>query len=98
LLFGEVVSRAVEAIRESAQRAGLQLVVRMDSEPLWLQGDLTRLEQVVTNLLANAIKFTPHGGTITVTVEGSGSEAVLRVRDTGIGMPAPLLPRVFDLF
>jgi PAS domain S-box-containing protein len=98
LLFGEVVSRAVDAIREAATRAGLQLNLRMDSEPLWLQGDLTRLEQVVTNLLANAIKFTAAGGTITVTVEGAGREAVLRVRDTGIGMPAGLVPRVFDLF
>jgi PAS domain S-box-containing protein len=98
LLFGEVVSRAVEAVREMASRAGLEVAVRMDAEPLWLQGDMTRLEQVVANLLTNAIKFTPSGGTIAVVVEGEGSDAVLRVRDTGVGIPSTLLPRVFDLF
>ena len=99
LLFGEVVSRAIESTRDAAARAGLQVVVRMDSDPLWLLGDLTRLEQVVTNLLTNAIKFTAAGGTISVTLEGRGGrEAILRVRDTGIGMPSALLPRVFDLF
>ena len=98
LLFGEVVSRAVEAVRDMAARNGLQLTVRMDGEPLWLHGDMTRLEQVVTNLLANAIKFTPSGGAITVIVGGEGNEAVLRVRDNGIGIPSSLLPRIFDLF
>ncbi len=63
-----------------------------------VRGDSVRLEQVVTNLLTNAAKYTPAGGTITVEVEPVGGEAVLRVRDTGIGIGPDLLPRIFDLF
>ena len=63
-----------------------------------VRGDSVRLEQVVTNLLTNAVKYTPASGTITVEVEPVGDEAVLRVRDTGIGIAPDLLPRIFDLF
>jgi PAS domain S-box-containing protein len=63
-----------------------------------VRGDSVRLEQVVTNLLTNAVKYTPAGGTISVEVEPVGEEAVLRVRDTGIGIAPDLLPRIFDLF
>ncbi len=63
-----------------------------------VRGDSVRLEQVVTNLLTNAVKYTPASGTITVEVEPVGAEAVLRVRDTGIGIAPELLPRIFDLF
>ena len=63
-----------------------------------VHGDSLRLEQVVTNLLTNAIKYTPANGTIIVEVEPVGAEAVLRVRDTGIGIAPELLPRIFDLF
>jgi CheY-like chemotaxis protein/two-component sensor histidine kinase len=64
----------------------------------WVRGDGVRLEQIVTNLLTNAVKYTPASGTITVEVEPVDDEAVLRVRDTGIGIPPELLPRIFDLF
>jgi len=63
-----------------------------------VRGDSVRLEQVVTNLLTNAVKYTPASGTISVEVEPVGDEAVLRVRDTGIGIAPDLLPRIFDLF
>jgi PAS domain S-box-containing protein len=63
-----------------------------------VRGDSVRLEQVVTNLLTNAVKYTPATGTISVEVEPVGDEAVLRVRDTGIGIAPDLLPRIFDLF
>src|SRR5581483_2829040 len=67
-------------------------------DPVVLAADPTRLEQIVTNLLQNAIKYTPSGGEIAVTVERAGDWAVLRVRDTGIGIAPQMLERVFDLF
>jgi CheY-like chemotaxis protein/anti-sigma regulatory factor (Ser/Thr protein kinase) len=70
----------------------------VETDPLWLHADPTRLEQALINLLTNAIKFTPAGGRISVTCTSEGSEAVVTVRDTGIGIPAPLVARVFDLF
>jgi CheY-like chemotaxis protein len=65
---------------------------------VWLEADLTRLVQVVSNLLHNAAKYTPEGGEIALAAERKGGEVVLQVRDTGKGIPAELLPRVFDLF
>ena len=61
-------------------------------------GDATRIEQVVANLVVNAVKYTPEGNSIVVTVSNDGREAVLRVFDQGVGMEAELLGRVFDLF
>ncbi len=63
-----------------------------------VNGDGPRLEQIVSNLLMNAIKYTPAGGKIIIEVEPDGSDAVLRVKDTGVGISPELLPRVFDLF
>ncbi len=63
-----------------------------------VDGDPTRLEQVITNLLDNAIKYTPAGGTVTLEVAGEGDQAVLRVRDDGIGIAPDLLPRLFEPF
>jgi PAS domain S-box-containing protein len=72
--------------------------VSVDGRPVWVDGDTTRLEQVVTNLVSNALKFTPTGGTIRIWVGTEDGGAVLRVSDTGVGMGAELLPRIFDLF
>jgi len=66
--------------------------------PALVHGDGTRLEQIVTNLVTNAVKYTPHGGLLTIEVETVGDQAMLRVRDTGAGIAADLLPRVFDRF
>ena len=98
LLLGEVVKRAVESAREAAGKAGLNLEVKVSAEPVWLLGDATRLEQVMANLLNNAVKFTPAGGTITVEGGRHDDAAVIRVRDTGVGIEPGLLPKVFDLF
>jgi CheY-like chemotaxis protein len=67
-------------------------------EPLWIDGDLTRLAQVFANLLNNSAKYTEPGGHITLAAQREGSDAVVSVRDTGIGIRAEMLPRVFDLF
>jgi PAS domain S-box-containing protein len=64
----------------------------------YVSGDGPRLEQIVSNLLMNAIKYTPAGGRIIIEVEPEGGDAVLRVKDTGVGIAPNLLPRVFDLF
>src|SRR5215831_863741 len=70
----------------------------LPEEPLIVNGDMTRLGQVFVNLLNNAAKYTPSGGTISVTATREGDYAVVRVRDTGQGIPAELLPKIFDLF
>jgi PAS domain S-box-containing protein len=65
---------------------------------VWIDADETRIEQIVTNLVGNALKFTQPGGAITVTVRGEGQYALLAVKDTGVGISAETLPTIFDLF
>lgn len=74
------------------------LEVATSAEPLWVNGDPTRLAQVVSNLLTNAAKFTPAGGHIQLTAAREDGVAVVRVRDDGAGIPQEMLSRVFDLF
>ncbi|HWP11948.1 MAG TPA: ATP-binding protein [Ramlibacter sp.] len=73
-------------------------LVRLELDEAWVDGDAVRIEQVVTNLLTNAIKFTPRGRSIQVSVRREDDTAVLQVQDSGLGIPATLLPRIFDLF
>jgi PAS domain S-box-containing protein len=94
----QVVASAVESSQPLIDSREHTLELRLPDEPLLVQGDLTRLSQVVMNLLNNAAKYTPEGGHIRLTVERDGAVAVIRVRDTGVGMTADLLPKVFDLF
>ena len=68
------------------------------TEPTWVDGDQSRVEQIVMNLLSNAIKYTPEGGVIAIAVKGDGQTARLRVADTGTGIPAHMIERIFDLF
>ena len=72
--------------------------VTVEAEPVWVQADEARIEQIVMNLLSNALKFTPAGGRIEVRVRREADEAVLRVSDDGAGISPDLLPSVFDLF
>jgi CheY-like chemotaxis protein/anti-sigma regulatory factor (Ser/Thr protein kinase) len=72
--------------------------VAVDLAPVWIDGDETRIEQILSNLLANAVKYTATGGDVTIRVKRDGELAVLQVADTGVGIPANLLERVFDLF
>jgi len=92
--FGELVRRTVTAIGERNSTHTLTL----STEQVWIEGDVIRIEQVVSNLVGNSLKYTPAGGRITVSVHGEGEEAVLRVADNGLGISSELLPRVFDLF
>ena len=92
------VNHAVEAARSLVQCMDQELTVTLPPRPIFLNADPTRLAQVVGNLLNNACKFTPRGGRISLTVEQEGEQAVIRVRDSGIGITAEQRPRIFDLF
>ena len=89
---GDVIATLNDAGRFKAH------VLSVDTEPVWVNGDVMRLQQITTNLLGNAVKYTPPGGSIDVSVKREGDQAVLRVQDTGIGMSPDLLPRMFELF
>ena len=89
---------AVEAVRPLIEGKGHHLRVELPADPLVLEGDVTRLTQVFSNLLNNACKYTDPGGTITLTAVHEEDEVVVRVRDTGVGMPPEMLERAFDLF
>ena len=91
------IGAAVETVRPAAEAKGIKLETRLDTDPPVL-GDPDRLQQVAWNLLSNAIKFTPAGGCVTATLGRVGSDAVLRVEDTGIGIDAAFLPHVFERF
>jgi signal transduction histidine kinase len=93
-----IVREALETSRPLLDAAGHQTVVSLPPHPLAVDGDATRLVQVLTNLLNNAAKYTPAGGQVRVGAERSGGQAVVRVRDTGVGIPAELLPGLFELF
>jgi signal transduction histidine kinase len=93
-----VVAAALEVARPLIEKRQHRLTVTLAPDPLWLDADFVRLEQVVTNLLTNAAKYTDPGGDIRVSTAVEGGEAVLRVRDTGIGIPPAMRPRIFDLF
>ena len=94
----EIVARGVELATPLLEQRTHALTVNVPRHGLPLHGDPARLAQVVSNLLTNAIKYTPPGGTIDVRAEALGPEIVLCVRDSGIGIAPDVLPRVFDLF
>ena len=96
--LADVVNRAVETSRLLIQLRGHELTVRLPEEPLLLEADAARIEQVISNLLNNAAKYTEEGGRISLVAESRGPILEIRVRDTGIGIAPELLPRVFDLF
>jgi signal transduction histidine kinase len=93
-----VVAGATETTAHLLAAREHRLTVSLPAEPVFLVADPLRLEQVLTNLLANAAKFTDPGGHIRLTAKAEAGQAVLRVRDNGRGIAPDLLPRVFDLF
>jgi len=93
-----VISAAIDSVRLAAEAKAIQLGVILDPSARRLQGDASRLQQVVWNLLANAIKFTSPGGRVDVRLERAGGRAQITVRDTGEGVAAEFLPFIFDRF
>jgi signal transduction histidine kinase/CheY-like chemotaxis protein len=93
-----ILARAVETSRPLIEANRHQLTVSLFAEPVQVLADPARLEQVFANLLNNAAKYTERGGTIWLSGERQGGEVLVRVRDTGFGISAELLPRIFDLF
>ncbi len=96
--LASVVARAIEISRPLIDARKHQLEVALPGTALRVEADATRLAQVVSNLLNNAAKYTEEGGRIHLSVEQVAREAVLRVRDTGVGIPADMLTSVFELF
>ncbi len=98
LRLNTIVSAAIEAITESAGRKSIAVQCVDVGEPLWVEADADRMQQVFRNILTNAVKFTDAGGKIVITLTREGDECVVTVRDTGQGIAPEFLPFVFDMF
>src|SRR5213594_3506794 len=94
--LARVVGRAVEELRPQAEEGALALTRERTGDDFEVRGDEDRLAQVVVNLVANAVRFTPRGGRVTVRLIDAGPEIEIQVEDTGVGIPAAALPRIFD--
>jgi signal transduction histidine kinase len=91
-----LVAHTLETFRATGRSGDYELI--QDLDPGWIEGDPTRLEQIASNLIDNALKYTPPGGRIEVRTWTENDDVVLSVRDTGVGISADLLPHVFDVF
>jgi signal transduction histidine kinase len=91
-----LVSSCLDTFRATGRTNGYDIDAQLT--PGWVDGDATRLEQIATNLIDNALKYTPAGGRIEITAAAIGTEVVLRVSDSGVGIAPDLLPHVFDVF
>ncbi|MFP5390778.1 MAG: ATP-binding protein, partial [Gammaproteobacteria bacterium] len=93
-----IASEALEQVRPLAEARRQNLQASLPEQAVWVRCDRTRVVQVITNLLSNSVKYSPVGGHIELTLELQRGQAVLRVRDNGVGIHAELLPHVFELF
>lgn len=96
--LARVIEEALTTSRPFIDESQHQLSVVLPKEPVLLNADLVRMAQVLSNLLINAAKYTNPGGTISLRVERQDGEAVITIKDSGIGIPPELLPRIFDMF
>jgi signal transduction histidine kinase/ActR/RegA family two-component response regulator len=92
------INNAIETVRANAEAKQIKIQVDAPPEPLFVHGDLFRLEQIVWNLLANAVKFTPAGGSVSIRMVQEADEIVVTIKDTGQGIEKSFLPKVFDMF
>ncbi|MFB1485935.1 MULTISPECIES: ATP-binding protein [unclassified Thiocapsa] len=98
IALASVIDSAVETVRPLIDAAGQCLVINLPAEALWLEGDPTRLSQIFGNLLNNAAKYSEAGQEIRVEARAVDGGVLISVQDNGVGIPAELLPRVFDMF
>jgi signal transduction histidine kinase len=96
--LADVCHQAIETTRPLIEQMAHELIAALPAEPIYVDADPVRISQVVSNLLTNAAKYTPQGGHIWLTLEPRGREAVVSVKDTGVGIHADMLHRVFDIF
>src|SRR5262249_9427941 len=94
----DIIHAALESSQSKTTTARHRFSVTTPRQRLFVEGDAFRLAQIFSNLLDNALKYTPEGGTIDVEVAQSGKEVTVRVRDTGIGIGPEVIPRIFDLY
>jgi signal transduction histidine kinase len=98
VLLGAIVARAVETTRPAIDARRQEFTVELPDELITVEGDKTRLVQVISNLLHNAAKFTDAGGRIALTVSRDSRQAIVSVKDSGVGIPSEMMPKVFELF
>jgi signal transduction histidine kinase len=98
LELGKIVTHGLEPVRPMVASRRQTLTITLPPAPVWITGDAFRLSQVITNLANNACKYTPEGGRIEVEASAHQGEAVIVVRDSGVGIEPQLLPRIFELF
>ncbi|WP_437308034.1 chemotaxis protein CheB [Sorangium sp. So ce388] len=96
--LGSVVKDATDAVKNLMDSRGVHFSTVVDPEPIWVEGDPARLQQVQVNLLNNAAKYTPRGGHVTLEARRVDGHAVVRVKDDGLGIPKGMLDTVFELF
>lgn len=96
--LADVISSAVEATHPFITEAGHELVVKLPADPTTVDVDPNRLAQIVSNLLSNATKYTPDGGHIDLIVEQQQQNVIIRVEDTGLGIPPEMVDRIFEMF
>lgn len=96
--LNEVIDTALDVSRPMIQQAKHRLELDLPEEPLFLNGDKVRLAQIISNLLINAAKYTPPAGRIELAIYRESNQAVIRIRDNGVGIPPEMLTKVFDLF
>lgn len=96
--LSEILHSAIEASQHNLDAGNHTFVAEAPGDPIWLDADHTRLAQVVSNLLNNAAKYTPSGGTVSLSARAQGGVAEIRVSDTGIGIPPEMQSRIFEIF
>jgi two-component system phosphate regulon sensor histidine kinase PhoR len=96
--LGALAASSTERLRLFAERQGVELAVEIADDLPRVRGDEARLGQVFLNLLHNAVKFSPNGGRVTISVTDAGDELVASVRDQGVGIPRTAIPRIFERF